>query len=385
MAFLHDPHYQAMDANGDPLSGAKLYFFQVGTTTAITTYQDAALSTPHASPVVADSSGRFAPVYVNTSPYKTRLDTSADVVVQTVETVYGGADGILTKGSSVATASTIDLDAATGPNIDLTGTTTVSAVTLSEGRIRLARAVAAFTLTASSTLVVNGSSSVDYTTIADDLLVFEGYAAGVVRVWKVYSAALIDDDTFATATASNPPSSESTKAYVDTTVAAHRPRLVSTSTPSAVTGVNLTDLPDSWMIEANLGSSAADEVLLLTASYDTGGSPTFQTSYKYAATEITSGGTQTQVNSASATSIIVSRQNDSGSNDRRQLRIWSIPAPSNGSPMVSFEGCSLDSSNVLRHYQGSGIVFAGTGAIRAIRLAQGTGNIDGEINVYAMS
>lgn len=219
------------------------------------------------------------------------------------------------------------------------------------------------------------------------LVIFDASAitTATVRTITVPDAdvnlALLDEDDFASDSATQGTTQQAAKAYSD----AQRPRLVSTYTPSAVTGVNLTDLGDSWMIEGNLGSSSADEVLLLTASYDTGGSPTFETAYKYAATEITSGGTQSQVASASATSIVVSRQCDLGANDRRQFRIWSMPAPSNGSPMIGFEGCSLDSGDVLRHYQGSGIVFAGTGKIRAIRLAQGTGNLDGEINVYAMS
>lgn len=185
MAFLHDPHFQAVDGNGDPLSGAKLYFFNVGTEDAITTYQDAALTTPHASPVVADSAGRFAPVYLNTSPYKTRLDTSADTVVQTVQNVYGGFDGVASAGADVASATTTDLDAATGAIIDVIGTNTISTVTLSSGRTRWVRATAAWSLTASSTLVVDGQTTGTHTARAGDFYQFVGYDSSVVRVWKV--------------------------------------------------------------------------------------------------------------------------------------------------------------------------------------------------------
>lgn len=100
-------------------------------------------------------------------------------------TAVGGHDGLTTKGSDVASAATLDLDAATGAFIDITGTTTVTAVTLTSGRQRMARATGAFRLTASSTLVVNGSTSVSYTTSAQDLLLFEGYAGSVVRVWTI--------------------------------------------------------------------------------------------------------------------------------------------------------------------------------------------------------
>lgn len=91
------------------------------------------------------------------------------------------------KGSDLATASTLDLDSIDSLWLNLTGTTTVTAVTLTSGHVRMCRAAAAFTLTASASLIVNGSASVNYTTSADDLLWFEGYGSSVVRVWLVSS------------------------------------------------------------------------------------------------------------------------------------------------------------------------------------------------------
>jgi hypothetical protein len=94
-------------------------------------------------------------------------------------------NGMITRGSDIATASTVDFTAATTPSLlhDLTGTTTVTAVTMTAGWWRLCRAQGAFQLTASSTLVVNGSTSTNYTTTAGDLLIFFGYSASTVRVW----------------------------------------------------------------------------------------------------------------------------------------------------------------------------------------------------------
>src|SRR6185312_13608854 len=94
-------------------------------------------------------------------------------------------NGMITRGSDIATASTVDFTAATTPSLlhDLTGTTTVTAVTMTAGWWRLCRAQGAFQITASSTLVVNGSTSTNYTTTAGDLLVFFGYSASTVRVW----------------------------------------------------------------------------------------------------------------------------------------------------------------------------------------------------------
>src|SRR6185312_2394129 len=94
-------------------------------------------------------------------------------------------NGMITRGSDIATASTVDFTAATTPSLlhDLTGTTTVTADTMTAGWWRLCRAQGAFQLTASSTLVVNGSTSTNYTTTAGDLLIFFGYSASTVRVW----------------------------------------------------------------------------------------------------------------------------------------------------------------------------------------------------------
>lgn len=82
----------------------------------------------------------------------------------------------------VASAGTIDLDAAAVNSdfIRITGTTGVTAVTLAEGQRRLALAAAAFTLTHSSSLVLPNSAN--YTTTANDLLLFIGGPSATVRV-----------------------------------------------------------------------------------------------------------------------------------------------------------------------------------------------------------
>jgi hypothetical protein len=70
-------------------AGAKLTFSQTGTSTLQNTYQDVALTTPHANPVVADSNGVFAPIYLDpTLPnYRVTYTTSADVLVYQVDGV----------------------------------------------------------------------------------------------------------------------------------------------------------------------------------------------------------------------------------------------------------------------------------------------------------
>ncbi len=66
-AELHVTPSRATDADGLNLSGAKWFFYQTGTTTPQSVYTTPALSVAHANPVVADSAGKFAPIYFNAS------------------------------------------------------------------------------------------------------------------------------------------------------------------------------------------------------------------------------------------------------------------------------------------------------------------------------
>lgn len=93
----------------------------------------------------------------------------------------GTLTGVLNtaQGSDIASASTINLDTATGNIVDVTGTTTITAVTLSQGRTRIVRFTGALTLTHGASLVLPTSANI--TTAAGDYAVFAGYASSVVR------------------------------------------------------------------------------------------------------------------------------------------------------------------------------------------------------------
>lgn len=78
MATLFNPFFQAIDGNGVPISGALFNFYQTGTSSRQNTYTDSTLATPNANPVVADSTGRFPPIYLAAAfDYKVVL-TNAD-------------------------------------------------------------------------------------------------------------------------------------------------------------------------------------------------------------------------------------------------------------------------------------------------------------------
>ncbi len=82
------PKFQAFDANGDPLSGGKLYTYAAGTSTPLATYTDAGGGTPNANPVILNSRGE-ANVWTGASAYKFTLLDSTDALIWTVDNVSG--------------------------------------------------------------------------------------------------------------------------------------------------------------------------------------------------------------------------------------------------------------------------------------------------------
>jgi hypothetical protein len=115
------PKFVAYDNSGDPLASGRLYTYQCGTTTALTTYSDSALSVANANPTVLDSAGR-ATVYVPAGLcVKYVLKTSADATLWTQDNVTTGptinpgeCQGRLTLTSGTAVTSS-----------DVTGATSV--------------------------------------------------------------------------------------------------------------------------------------------------------------------------------------------------------------------------------------------------------------------
>jgi hypothetical protein len=77
------------DTDGNSVSGGKMRVFTCGTTTPVTTYSVSSsggvLSVPHADPIVADSGGKIAAVYVPAGCYKIRYLDAADATLYEVD------------------------------------------------------------------------------------------------------------------------------------------------------------------------------------------------------------------------------------------------------------------------------------------------------------
>lgn len=61
------------DNSGNAIAGARLYFFDAGTTTPQTTYSDSARTTAHAHPIEADAYGAWPAVYLAPGTYRCRI------------------------------------------------------------------------------------------------------------------------------------------------------------------------------------------------------------------------------------------------------------------------------------------------------------------------
>ena len=84
---------------GQSLPGAKLYFYQTGTTTEQTVYQESTLSTSHTQPITADASGFFDDIWLDPNAsvdYRVKLDDSDDTLVWQIDNVPRQRSNFLT-------------------------------------------------------------------------------------------------------------------------------------------------------------------------------------------------------------------------------------------------------------------------------------------------
>jgi hypothetical protein len=72
------PWFTALDSNGNPLPGAKLFTYDSGTSVKRATYTDADLTSAHPNPIILDSAGR-AVIYLSPTSYKFVLAPATDI------------------------------------------------------------------------------------------------------------------------------------------------------------------------------------------------------------------------------------------------------------------------------------------------------------------
>ena len=110
---------RALDANGNPVAGARAFFYTSGTTTPVTVFSDAAEQTPHPSPLLAGAEGVFPPVFRSGQPIKVDVQTPGG------ESLNGfPLDPVLTVPASGAAASQVSFE----PTENIPGTNVQAAI-----------------------------------------------------------------------------------------------------------------------------------------------------------------------------------------------------------------------------------------------------------------
>jgi hypothetical protein len=193
------PQYiQIIDTTG-PLVGATIEYTDLSDN-ARAVYSDATLLTSLGGTLsggnASDSKGRFPIHFLDPSlDYKRVIKTSAGATWRTDNPVQTANDDLadylplaggtmtgalfLKEGAAVASAATVNLNTVTGNMVHVTGTTGISAITLTTGQILLVFDDAV-TLTHSSNLILPGSDNI--TTAAGDSVWAVGEGGGVTRL-----------------------------------------------------------------------------------------------------------------------------------------------------------------------------------------------------------
>jgi hypothetical protein len=99
------PRETAFDGDGNVISGAKLNFYETGTSTPQDTYSDDALSSANANPVVADSEGVFGDIFLSATDYKVVLTDADDVTKWSADPVRAPAEVVTTVLAKTTTYS----------------------------------------------------------------------------------------------------------------------------------------------------------------------------------------------------------------------------------------------------------------------------------------
>jgi hypothetical protein len=107
------PRQGVKGQNLSPSDGAKLYFYEVGTSTPKDTYTDAAKSVASSNPVVADAKGVFAYIEIDGS-YDVTLKDKNDNIYWSAETINEIIDGSEIANLTVNTATVAAMKVLTG-------------------------------------------------------------------------------------------------------------------------------------------------------------------------------------------------------------------------------------------------------------------------------
>ena len=88
LTVFYTPRWRAIDANGNPMNGAILKFYEAGLSTPLAVYADVNGSTPLGVTVTADAGGLFPEIFMAAQAYGVELYTSANVLVWSADNFF---------------------------------------------------------------------------------------------------------------------------------------------------------------------------------------------------------------------------------------------------------------------------------------------------------
>ena len=89
MPMLKDPRWSAINFDGTPAAGAKMYIYEAGTDIIVPVFANSSLNTNERleNPMIADGYGYFAVPYLNSGSYKVRIEDRRGVLIGQVDGV----------------------------------------------------------------------------------------------------------------------------------------------------------------------------------------------------------------------------------------------------------------------------------------------------------
>jgi hypothetical protein len=189
------------------------------------------------------------------------------------------------RGSNIASASALDLEVATGNVIDISGTTTIDSITLSDGHQRLVRFLGSLTLTAGEAIALPTGS--DIITEAGDFAIVTGYQAGTSKVSNYQRA----DGT----ALSRILKTRVVTAAGAVTVATTDDIVVINKTSGAATAANLPSTPKTgtrFIIKDGKGDAATNNITITPAAGNIDGAGTSVINTNYGSTTLVYNGSE---------------------------------------------------------------------------------------------
>ncbi len=270
------------------------------------------------------------------------------------------------RGVAVASASGVTFNGAIGDYFDVTGTTTINTITLSEGRESTVKFTGALTLTNSASLVLPGGANI--LTAAGDTAIFRGEASSVVKCIAY---------TRASGLSVLPPGAVLIKTQTVSGVA-------SVDFVNGSGGVILNSTYSTYIIIGTNILPATDNVnLFMRTSVD-------GVSYASAGTDYDnngqsfSGGTATAFGGNASQIIICNTQIGNATNEGVDFYcIFYNPASTTRFKSCIFMSDGLDGSTVHKFNYGGGTRLS-TSAVIGLRFLTSSGNISGTISLYGV-